>query len=64
MTTLEYNKKVGELVRIEWDQESGDLRIIINITDDDFKSKVLHSKDLQDLLVISGTDAMVVATRK
>lgn len=63
MTTLEYSQKVGEVIRVEWDQETGEVRVILNITDPKFKSRVLHSKNFEDVLSIRGKDAIVVASR-
>lgn len=60
--TTSSEKKVGEVIRVEWDQESDTVRIVIEIIDPVFKSRVLHSKDLQDILSISGKDAIVVAS--
>lgn len=61
MTTSEY--KVGKVVRVEWDQETGSVRVLLEILDPVFKSRILHSKDLQDILTIKGKDVMVVASR-
>lgn len=63
MTTT-INRKVGEVIRVEWNQETGSVRIVMEILDPVFKSRVLHSKDLQDILTIEGRDVMVVATRR
>ena len=60
-TPSEY--KVGEVIRVEWDQETDIVRVILEIHDPVFKSRVLHSKDLRDILTIKGRDAIVVATR-
>lgn len=61
MTSSE--QKVGEIIRVEWDQDTGVVRIVLEITDPSFKSRVLHSKDLQDILSIKGKDAIVIASR-
>jgi len=61
--TTQSEQKVGEVVRVEWDQETGSVRVVLEITDPVFKSRVLHSKDLQDILTIKGRDAIVVASR-
>jgi len=61
--TTQSEQKVGEVVRIEWNQETGSVRVVLEITDPVFKSRVLHSKDLQDILTIKGRDAIVVASR-
>lgn len=55
---------VGKIIRIEWDQDTNDVRIVMEITDDNFKKKVLRSKDYQELISINGTDVMIVASKK
>ena len=55
--------KVGEVIRIEWDQETGEVRIVMDITDPDFKLRVIHNKDFKDILTIKGRDAMIVASK-
>lgn len=62
-TTSVSERKVGEVVRVEWDQETGSVRVLLEIFDPAFKSRVLHSKDLQDILTIRGKDAIVIASR-
>jgi hypothetical protein len=59
-----YDKQVGEIIRIEWDQETGTVRIVMDILDEDFKRRVLHNKEYADLLSIKGKAVMMVATRK
>lgn len=63
MTTSEFDNKVGKVVRIEWDEETGAVRVLMEILDPVFKSRILHSKDLQDVLTIKGKDVMVVASK-
>lgn len=63
MTTTSSERKVGEVVRVEWDQETGSVRVLLEIIDPVFKSRVLHSKDLQDILTIKGRDAIVIASK-
>jgi hypothetical protein len=60
---MSFERKVGEVVRVEWNQETGSVRVLLEITDPTFKSRVLHSKDLQDILTIKGKDAIVIASR-
>ena len=55
--------KVGEVIRVEWDQETGDVRIVLDIFDPAFKLRVLHNKDFKDILTIKGKDAMIIASR-
>lgn len=63
MTMTSYERKVGKVIRVEWDQETGEVRVLLEILDPAFKSRVLHSKDLQDILTIKGRDAIVIASR-
>ena len=51
-------------MRVEWDTETGEVRVLFNILDPTFKSRILHNKDLQDILTIKGKDVMVVASRR
>ncbi|MFA5023372.1 MAG: hypothetical protein WC523_00245 [Patescibacteria group bacterium] len=55
--------KVGELIRIEWNKDSGEVRVVIDITDPAFKSKILHNEDFKEFLTIKGSDAMIVASK-
>lgn len=61
--TLEYSQKVGEIIRIEWDRDTGKVRVVLDITDPIFKSRVLHNRDFEDILQIRGKDAIVVASK-
>jgi len=56
-------EKVGKVIRVEWDTETDEVRVIMVITDPVFKKRVLNSKDLQDILSIKGKDVMVVASK-
>jgi len=56
------NYKVGEVIRVEYDTETGSVRVVLEILDPAFKTRILHSKDIQDVLVIQGKDAMAVAS--
>ena len=59
------SSSIGKVIRVEWNQEDGSVRLVIEITDDSFKSRVLHSKEYEDLLVISGTEVgMIIVKRK
>ena len=62
MTTSEYNS-IGKVVRVEHNQETGEVRLIMEITDPRFKRRVLASKDLQDIISVNGKDVMVVASK-
>lgn len=61
--TTSSEQSIGKVIRVEWDQDTGEVRIVIDVTDPVFKSRVLHSRDLQDVITIKGKDVMVVATR-
>ena len=64
MKMISYKEKqVGKVIRVEWDEDTGEVRVIMEITDPAFKSRVLHSKDLQDIISIKGKDVMVVASK-
>ena len=58
-----FSEKVGEVIRVEWNQESNSVIIVMEITDEAFKARVLHSKDLEDVLSLDGKNVMVVAKR-
>ena len=57
------DQKIGRVVRVEWEQETDTVRLIMEITDPVFKSRVIHSKSFEDILSISGKDVMVVASK-
>jgi len=56
-------KSVGKVIRVEWNKEENSVRLVLEITDEGFKSQVLHSKDFEDLIAFNGTNVMVVARR-
>lgn len=58
------SSKVGEIIRIEWDQDTGQVRLVMEITDPAFKIRVLHNKDYADIISIKGKDAVIVATKE
>jgi len=58
------DRKVGEIIRIEWDQETGQVRLVLDITDPSFKHRVLHNREYADILTIKGKDAIIIATKK
>lgn len=64
MTMNSSDRKVGEIIRIEWDQETGDVRMVVDITDQSFKARVLHNKEYFDIITINGKDVIMVASRK
>lgn len=62
MTSNE-QKTIGKIIRVEWDQETDEVRIVMEITDPVFKKRVLYSKDLQDVVTIKGKDVMIIASK-
>jgi predicted Abi (CAAX) family protease len=50
---------VGKVVRVEWNQQENSVRLVLEITDESFKSRVLHSKEYEEILSICGTDVVV-----
>jgi len=60
--TLE-SKPVGKVIRVEQDEETGVVRLVMEITDPKFKRHVLSSRSFQDIISISGRDVMVVASK-
>jgi len=55
---------VGSVIRVEWDENTDTVRVVMEITDPVFKRRVLHSKDFEDVLSLNGKDVMVVASRR
>ena len=53
--------KVGEVVRIEYNQEDDSVKVVIEILDENFKQRLLHDKDLADTIKIVGKSAIQVA---
>ena len=58
------SNSIGKVVRVEWNQEDNSVRLVLEIEDENFKSRVLHSKDYEDIIVINGLDVMIVASKK
>lgn len=56
-------KPVGKVIRVEWDEEADSVRLVMEITDPYFKSRVIHSRTFQDILTINGKDVMVIASK-
>ena len=54
--------KIGDVVRVEWNEEEDTVRIVMNITDPVFKRRIIHMKEYQDIMSIKGKDVMVVAS--
>ena len=59
--TQEFN--VGRVIRVEYDEETEVVRLVMEITDPIFKKRVLHSRDLRDVISIKGKDVMVIASK-
>lgn len=57
------SKKVGKVIRVEWDSETDVVRLVMEITDPKFKSRVIHSKAYEDIMSISGKDVMIIASK-
>jgi hypothetical protein len=47
-------KEVGKIIRIELDDETDEMFIVMEITDKNFKRRVMDSGDLKDLIAIKG----------
>jgi hypothetical protein len=62
--TAESKKIVGKIIRIEWNTEDNSVRVLMDIIDPAFKARILHSKDLQDIITVEGRDIVVVASNK
>ena len=61
MTSSE--QKLGKVIRVESEQDTGVVRLVMEITDPVFKSRVIHSKAFEDILSISGKDVIVIASK-
>lgn len=57
------NNKVGEIVKIIWDEEEDSIQVVMEITDPIYKKKILHSKELQDIIAFEGKNVMIVASK-
>ena len=63
MKTTSQSKGVGKVEWFEYDQETKKLVVCIEITDEKFKSRVLHTKEWQDVLTIKGKDVVKKITK-
>lgn len=63
MTMTSTKSKVGTVIRVEWNEQTDEVLMVMEITDPKFKKRVLHSKDFEDVITLSGKDVMVVASR-
>jgi len=57
-------QKVGKVIRVEWDEDTGTVRLVMEITDPWFKSRVIHSKEFEDIISLNGKDVMVIASKE
>jgi len=55
-------QKVGKVIRVEYDEDTGKVIMVMEITDSWFKSRVIHSKAYDDIISIKGKDVMVIAS--
>lgn len=63
--TMQYDSKtVGAVQWFEYDQETKKLLVLVEITDKNFKSRVLHTNEWEDILTIKGKDVMHIASNK
>jgi hypothetical protein len=56
-------KEVAKIVRVEWDRDTDEVRLVLEVTDQNFKSHVLHTNEFEDVLVINGKNSVVVASK-
>ena len=54
------SNNIGRIIRIEYDEDTGEMRLIMEITDSKFKSRILHSNTYDDVITISGKDVVVI----
>jgi hypothetical protein len=59
-----FDKKVGDVIRVEWDKNDDSVRIVIEITDQNFKNRVIYNKDFVDILTIRGKDAIILEEKE
>lgn len=55
---------VGKVIRVEWNQAENSVKLVLEITDESFKSRILHSKDYESLLSIDGLNVISVASKR
>jgi len=58
------DKSVGRLVRIIYNDDDDTVQLVMEITDPDFKHRVLHNGELRDILSLSGKDVVLVDSDK
>lgn len=58
-------KNIGKLLNMTYDTEKKTLRVVIDITDEDFKEALLRNPELQDKITFKGNgDVMWIAKLK
>lgn len=57
-------KSVGKILNITYDTETKTMRVVIDITDENFKEELLRNYELQDKITFKGEDVMWVASSK
>ena len=58
------DRSIGKVIRVEWNQEENSVKLVLEITDEQFKWHVLHSKDFEDLISFDGKDVIKIASRR
>jgi hypothetical protein len=53
------SKSIGKVIRVEWNTETDGVLLVLEITNDEYKSKLLHSSDFANMLVIDGKNVKV-----
>lgn len=57
------SSKIGEIVRIIWNDKTGKLQVVMEITNTEYKERLLRTKEFQDIIDFIGQDVMVVASK-
>lgn len=57
-------KTIGKLMNMTYDTEKRTLRVVIDITDEDFKEELLRNAELKDKITFKGEDVMWIAPLK
>jgi len=57
------SKKVGKIIRIIWNKETDSVQLVMEIIDQQYKSRIIHNKDLEDIITFEGKDVMVIASK-
>lgn len=55
------NINVGKLVNIIYNIDTKSMRILLEITDDNFKEQILRNKDVIDKIILKGQEVMYVS---